>query len=398
MYYSERSGKARLTLQCNKTNWRRPFQGFQVNDKVWLEGKNLRLSHPSAKLAAKRYGPFTVSKVISPVVYQLVLPTSWKIFNTFHASLLSPYKEMGEHGPNFMEPPPELIKGAEEYKVESILGQCTYGRWKKKQYLVKWKGYSDAHNSWELAENVNAPELVKEYHGRQPTQVREVTYKRGRKPYERTMPSIPLRISNSELADYNSHYHTDGIQQRLAQVSEEGTPMTTTTTTPHHDALQRKEAPLAALNVASTYHDDPSTPALRPVSPDIPEDIYLEELGELSLAALPCTEELFGVPALGKQRAPSRQGGNSGCAIDEGDLLDHPLGLSGTDLVGAGPTQEGAGPAGPVGGREPGVEEDVELTEVFDLPTLQYLPLADYNPYDFSEGQALHSPANPTLD
>ena len=87
-----------------------------------------------------------------------------------------------------------------------------------------------------------------------------------------------------------------------------------------------------------------------------------------------------------------------GCALDEGDVLGHSLGLSGTDLIRAGPTQEGAGPEGPVGGQKPSVEEDTELTEVFDSPTLQYLPLADYNPYDFSEGQALHSPADPTLD
>ena len=206
-----------------------------------------------------------------------------------------------------MEPPPELIKGAEEYEVESILGQRTYGRWKKKQYLVKWKGYSDAHNSWELAENVNTPELVQEYHARRPAQTRELSYKRGRKPYERAMPSIPLRISNSELANYNSHFHTNGIQQRLAQVCEEGTPriVTTTTSTPHHNMLQHKEAPPAALNAASTNHDNPSTPILRPVSPDILKDIYLKELGELSLAALPCMEELPEVYVLGNQQAPS---------------------------------------------------------------------------------------------
>ena len=214
---------------------------------------------------------------------------------------------MGEHGPNFMEPPPELIEGAEEYKVESILGQRTYGWWRKKQYLVKWKGYSDVHNSWEPAENVNAPELVQEYHASQPAQARELLYKRGRKPYERAMPSIPLHISNSEPADYNSHFHTNGIQQRLAQVSEEGPPTiaTTTTTALHHNVLQCKEALPAALNAASTYHDNPSTPVLRTVSPDIPEDIYLEELGELSLAVLPCMEELPGVHVLGDQQAPS---------------------------------------------------------------------------------------------
>jgi hypothetical protein len=78
------------------------------------------------------------------------------------------------------------------------------------------------------------------------------------------MPSIPLRISNSELADYNFHFHTNGIQQRLAQVGEEGTPniATMTTAAPHHDTLQHEEALPAALNAASTYYDNPSTPVL----------------------------------------------------------------------------------------------------------------------------------------
>ena len=214
------------------------------------------------------------------------------------------------------------------------------------------------------------------------------------------MPSIPLRISNSELADYNFHFHTNGIQQRFAQVGEEGTPniTTTTTTAPHHDALQREEAPPAAISAASTYHDDPSTPQLRPVSPDIPEDIYLEELGELGLAALPCAEELPGVHTPGNERAPSRHGSDSGCALDEGDVLGHPVGDGGADLIRASPPLEGAGPAQSVGSGQHSVEEDIGMTEVFDLPTLQYLPLADYDPYDFSEGQALHSPADPTLD
>jgi hypothetical protein len=33
---------------------------------------------------------------MSPVVFKLQLPSSWKIHNVFHASLLSPYKEMEE--------------------------------------------------------------------------------------------------------------------------------------------------------------------------------------------------------------------------------------------------------------------------------------------------------------
>ena len=39
------------------------------------------------------------------------------------------------------------------------------------QFLIKWKGYSDAHNSWEPEKNLNATELVEEYYKRNPRSV-----------------------------------------------------------------------------------------------------------------------------------------------------------------------------------------------------------------------------------
>jgi hypothetical protein len=69
-------------------------------------------------------------------MYHLTLPPSWKIHNIFHVSLLTPYKEMEEHGMNFTEPSPELIKEHEEYEVEQILASRLFGRWKKLQYLI----------------------------------------------------------------------------------------------------------------------------------------------------------------------------------------------------------------------------------------------------------------------
>jgi len=53
------------------------------------------------------------------------LPETWGIHDVFHASLLTPYKETDEHGTNFLEPPPELIEGEEEWEVEQILGNAT---------------------------------------------------------------------------------------------------------------------------------------------------------------------------------------------------------------------------------------------------------------------------------
>jgi hypothetical protein len=112
------------------------YCGHAVGDLVWLEGVNLKITHPKAKLDAKGYGPFSITKEISPVVSQLALPPQWHIHNVFHASLLTPYKETEEHGDNFAQPPLELIEGQEEYKVEQIMNLRHTGHTKKLQYLL----------------------------------------------------------------------------------------------------------------------------------------------------------------------------------------------------------------------------------------------------------------------
>jgi len=48
-----------------------------------------------------------------------------------------------------------------EFQVEAIMDKRMKG--KKVQYLLKWKGYSDADNTWESENNLNCPELVKAY-------------------------------------------------------------------------------------------------------------------------------------------------------------------------------------------------------------------------------------------
>jgi len=78
-----------------------PPSQFKVNDRVWLDAKNLRLPYQTTKLAPKCYGPFRIGKEVSPVVYQLDLPASWNIHDVFHASLLLPYQENAIHSPNF---------------------------------------------------------------------------------------------------------------------------------------------------------------------------------------------------------------------------------------------------------------------------------------------------------
>ena len=88
---------------------------------MWLEARNLKCLYENRKFAPKREGPFLISEVLSPITYCLSIPSKWKIHNTFHASLLSPYRENDVHGPDYTRPPPDLIGTEEEYEVEAII-------------------------------------------------------------------------------------------------------------------------------------------------------------------------------------------------------------------------------------------------------------------------------------
>jgi hypothetical protein len=102
-------------------------------------------------------------KKVLDVVFQLGLPHQWKIHNVFHASLLTPYIKTELHGQNFPKPPLEIIEGDPEFKVEQIVGSRRIGKKKSLQYKICWKGYSLAHNSWEPAVQIHAPELIKRF-------------------------------------------------------------------------------------------------------------------------------------------------------------------------------------------------------------------------------------------
>ena len=146
------------------------FEPYRVGDQVWLEGRNLHTTHPSSKLAPRRYGPFTITRVVSRTSYQLKLPPQWKLHNVFHATLLTPYKETILNGQSYQEPAPELINGQPEWEVESILK--VRRRRNQLQFLVRWKGFSEAHDSWEPAKDVNADELVDDFYKRHPAAIR----------------------------------------------------------------------------------------------------------------------------------------------------------------------------------------------------------------------------------
>ena len=145
------------------------YAQISEGDQVWLEGRHLRTNQPTTKLAPRRHGPFKVVQVMSDVNYCLELPTQWSIHRIFHTDLLTPYRETPTHRRNYQRPPPELVDEEEEYKVEKILDQRQFGRRRKLQYLVKWRGYPDSENQWVDSTDIFADKAIREFQNSNPT-------------------------------------------------------------------------------------------------------------------------------------------------------------------------------------------------------------------------------------
>jgi hypothetical protein len=187
----------------------RDMPKYKEGNLVWLEGKNLRINQPTAKLAPRRPGPFKVIQVMSAVNYRLELPTQWSIHPMFHIDLLTPYKETIMHSPNFTRPTPELIDGEEEYSVEKILESRWFGRRRRLQYLVKWEGYLDMDNMWVDKDDMFADDKVQEFKDLNPkseTHIRSTPF--AKSPYS-SAPSLPHLLYRHALHHMSSDGNND---------------------------------------------------------------------------------------------------------------------------------------------------------------------------------------------
>ena len=165
MEEARKEARSAILLAQNrmKTRWSGKPVNLKIGDKVWLEGTNLRIPYPSKKLAPKRYGPFVIMAKIGRHSYKLKLPKQWRrIHPVFHASLLMKFRENETHGKSHTLPPPDEIEGEEEWEVEKIMSHK--GNGKTARYLIRWKGYAAADDTWEPLSNINnAKEELEKY-------------------------------------------------------------------------------------------------------------------------------------------------------------------------------------------------------------------------------------------
>jgi hypothetical protein len=73
-----------------------------------------------------------------------------------------PYRKTSLNSNKYQEPAPNLVDGQPEWEVEQMLGARK--RHQQLQYLVRWKGFSEAHDSWEPLTNINTDLLIRDFY------------------------------------------------------------------------------------------------------------------------------------------------------------------------------------------------------------------------------------------
>jgi hypothetical protein len=132
---------------------------LKEGDKVYLRRRtsgeksfNIKTGRTSQKLDCLKIGPYLIEQKLPNDNYKLTLPERMRLHPIFHISLLvktnNPISDKDEN----------VI---DEYEVEEILRKRV--RNGMTEYLVKWKGYNDADNTWEPTGNLHCPDRVAEF-------------------------------------------------------------------------------------------------------------------------------------------------------------------------------------------------------------------------------------------
>ena len=133
---------SQVLLQEHGNKRRKPATELRLGDKAYVQKRGARKDQPSASLNDKYWGPFPVKRKVGQSSYELELPLQTQIHPVFNSNVLKRAATDPFPGHQLQnKPPPNIIEGQEEYKVEAILDKKV--KRNRVQHRVKWKGYGE---------------------------------------------------------------------------------------------------------------------------------------------------------------------------------------------------------------------------------------------------------------
>jgi len=138
---------------------------FAVGDMVFLATKNLKLKNNDRtrarqKLLPRFIGPYKVLKLVGPAAVKLDLPSSTRVHDVFHVSLIKLFKpptlESGQIIMHSNPPPLDWLEKAPMFVVDKLVGHrvASQGGRKWVEYKVRWAGYDESQDTFEPRESL----------------------------------------------------------------------------------------------------------------------------------------------------------------------------------------------------------------------------------------------------
>ncbi len=132
---------------------------FNVENKILLNFKNIHTSRSFKKLDHKYYESFEMQDLVDKQAYKLNLFHTFRIHNVFHVSLLKSFKKRFDEVITSFS---IMINEEKHDEVKLILNNKLYR--KRLQYFVKWLSWSNTENQWIYVDDVQADDLIKNFH------------------------------------------------------------------------------------------------------------------------------------------------------------------------------------------------------------------------------------------
>jgi hypothetical protein len=131
---------------------------FKINDKVFLNARNIISIKSFKKLNYKYYDSYTINESINKISYKLNLSSIMKdIHDVFHVSLLKLANDKNDETSSSI-----WVKDEKQWEIEKIVDRRIKNN--KTSYLIKWLEYSHSNNEWVKEEDMsNVKKVIEKF-------------------------------------------------------------------------------------------------------------------------------------------------------------------------------------------------------------------------------------------